>query len=536
MWRMIGVGIDIGATQTKAAAVQVFEDGSVSILEALVLPTAELNARADEIGMKLGSHRPAVLTRPSVVVAFSHAEMFMDRVKLPLAADAGDVTRDDLLAAIWDGKLPPPVPTQVKDDVWDLQVLHLFRRSTDLEQLGRKVAEGIFVRIPKGPAAAVRTAYKHLVPAGIVPAPLAALNGWLRCAPAGSSTPVLLINAGIGQFDAMLIADGELQRAFSVPVGDLTGTVARLAGLEPAQAPARIMNADVTSSEPVNAAVKEAVVKALQRLQTAFLAENSGVPRPQRILLTGGLSALRGVPRLTNATLELAAEPMPQPDRVRAAQPLPAPFPVFLGAVGAALQAAGAVPLSLRPQRHASRPAVHRVQGGLPHLHMPEIEMPHLPAPKRLAGAVVGFAGTLSGLPARMGWGWIAVGAAAALAVLPTVWWMHRLGGTKMETERDIELIAPENSELERQSRLIKTYVQLTGTGALNLLPWGEIVMELSNRMPAGTFIVRVDANAERLFLSGRVKGSAGTKVKQIVEKLKTAPVFKRQGLSPPEL
>lgn len=534
--RMIGVGIDIGATQTKGVAIQVFEDGSVSILEALMIPTAELGARADELGMKLGSHRPAVMTRPTAVVSISHPDLFMDRVKLPLAPEAGNISREDLLAGIWDEKITPPVPTQVKEDLWDLHVLRLLRRSTDLEQLGRKQAEGLFVKIPKSVGANARTAYKHLIPAGLVPTPLAVLNGWLRFAPAGKSAPVLVINAGIGQFEAMLVADGELQRAVTVQVADLAGTVARLAKIEPAQAPARIMNADVTSSEPLNAAVKDAIVKTLQRLQTALLTETSGLPRPQRVQLTGGLSQLRGVPRLANATLELAAEAMPQPERLRSVQPLPAPFPVFLGAIGAALQAAGASPLRLLPVRHAKRPAAKPVAAmHLPHLHMPEIDMPHLPAPKRMAGAAIRVAGILGHLPSRMGWSWIALGAAAALAVIPTAWWIGRLGGTKSLTEREIELLAPENMELERQARLIKQYVQLTGTGALNLLPWGEVMMEVANRMPPGTFIARLDANAERLLISGRVKGNAGTRMKQIADRLRSAPVFKQQGLSPPE-
>jgi len=111
-----------------------------------------------------------------------------------------------------------------------------------------------------------------------------------------------------------------------------------------------------------------------------------------------------------------------------------------------------------------------------------------------------------------------------------------RQGSTIRETRREIELLAPDSSELERQARLVTHYAELTQKGTLSLMPWGEIVTEIAVLMPADTYITNLNANSSRLMISGRVRGSLSAHLHNVVEQLKQSPALKRQGLIPPDL
>jgi len=551
---MIGVGIDQGQAFVKGVAVQLFEDGSLSLLSAVIVPAPDAKAKPDLIGGPLGRHRPAPFTKPPAVVATSHPDGYLDRVRLPLAPETGPMSDHDIIAWLLEGKIPPPAGTQVKEDLWDFLGLHYYRRSTDVETLGKKVAEGLFTRIPR--PVAEMTAFKSskLVDAGLEPTILSLLNVYLRLLPPAKehAGATLMLDIGSYQVQALLFGETGLVRSMSASMGDLPGLVERTARIERAQVHHRLQNTDVASSDTVSIAIKDAIVKTLQKVQSSFWPEGTTNPKPNRIVLCGGLSQCRGMSRIVNTALDVPTDMLHQPESLRLVGTLPAPYPVFAGALGAAVRAAGAAPLPLKPRKQviqalpkgwSSRLAsmahlpggVHLPPGfGLP--QMPGLALPNMPMIEevsrfvRIWDRIVAWVKSLRQLPAKLSWGWVGVGVAALIAMIPTSMLLARQGTAFASAQAEVELLEPDTSELAREAELIRQYATLTGSGALTILPLGEIVAEIGARMPAGTYLARLSASPDQLGLLGRVKGNAGLKVKQISERLAAAPALRRAG------
>lgn len=554
---MIGVGIDQGSAFVKGVALQLFEDGSLSLLSAVVAPTAEVRSKPDLIGGPLGRHRPAPFTRPPAVVATSHPDAYLDRIRLQLKPETGPMSDHDIVAWLLEGSIPAPAGAQVKEDLWDFMGLHYFRRSTDAEQYGRKFAEGLFTRIPRPVAEAAAFKYGKLADAGLEPTLLALLNAYLRTLTPGkeSQGATLLLDIGSYQIQALLLGETGLIRSMSASMGDLPGLVERTARIERAQVHHRLQNTDIASSDTVSVAIKDAITKTLSKIQSSFWPEGTTNPRPHRILLCGGLSQCRGMARIVNTALDVPADILHQPEILRLAGSLPAPYPVFVGAIGAALRAAGSAPLPLQPRKQALRPSpkgwAH--MPSMPHLpagiHIPSLpagfQMPSMPAGIPLPGMptmqdvsrfvrlwdrLVAGLRSLRALPGRMGWGWIAVGCAAVIAMVPTTALLLRQGSSLDAARSEVELLEPDTSELAREAELIRQYATLTGSGALTILPLGEVIAEVAARMPSGTYLARLSASPDQLLLIGRVRGNPTLKIKQISERLAVAPALRRAG------
>lgn len=526
---MIGVGIDLGFSSTKGIAIRVLEDGHISLLEAVLIPSAEVTTRAGELASALARHRPSRFTRPPLSLCVSHPDIFFDRVRLPLTTETGDVTEEEIRGWLAEGKILPPTATKMKEDLWDFQVLRLFRRATDLEQLGKKYAVGLFARIPRAVADSVPV-FKPLPVKGLEPSVLAALNACLQLTPPAKGQPTLFMNLGLHQVQAVLLADREVLRVAIAPLGDFTDIVEKLARLEPGKAGQRIQNADLTATDAVSVAIKDVVSKVLKKIQAMVGGEDeTSIPRPQQILLCGGLASVKGMSRFVNSTLNIQTDTLVQPERLQSTLALPAPYPIFAGAMGAALRSAGAVPLPLMPRKQLPRaaraqPAPAPVAAGQP----VAARAPTAPVPA--------WAGAFRDLPERLGWGWVAIGAVALVASLLILWYPNWPGGESGKKRRELALLTVEMDELKRQDGLIKQYVSLTGSGGLLLFPWGAVITEMASKMPRGTYLTTINANQERLLVGGRVKGSPSRQVKRIVEGLKKAPMMKRLGLTPPEL
>ena len=551
---MIGVGIDQGQAFVKGVAVQLFEDGSLSLLSAVIAPTADVKAKPDLVGGPIGRHRPAPFTKPPAVVATSHPDGYLDRVRLPLAPETGPMSDYDIIAWLLEGKIPPPAGTQVKEDLWDFLGLHYFRRSSDIETHGRKTAEGLFTRIPRPVAEAAAFKYGKLTELGLEPTILALLNVYLRLLPPGKEQggPTLLLDIGSYQIQALLFADTGLVRSMSASMGDLPGLVERSARIERAQVHHRLQNTDVASSDTVSIAIKDAIVKTLQKVQSSFWPEGTTNPRPHRVLLCGGLSQCRGMSRIVNTALDVPTDMLHQPESLRIVGNLPAPYPVFAGALGAAVRAVGSAPLPLRPRKQvlqtlpkgwssrissmAHLPHGIHLPPGFALPQMPGLALPAMAVPEEVSRFVrtwdhaLAWVKSLRQLPAKLGWGWIGVGVAAVIATIPTSILLIRQGSAFASAQAEVELLEPDTSELAREAELIRQYATLTGSGALTILPLGEVVAEIGARMPAGTYLAKLTGSPNQLVLLGRVKGNAGLKVKQISESLAAAPALRRAG------
>jgi hypothetical protein len=167
---------------------------------------------------------------------------------------------------------------------------------------------------------------------------------------------------------------------------------------------------------------------------------------------------------------------------------------------------------------------------------MSGLALPNMAIPEEVSRFVriwdhtVAWVKSLRQLPTKLGWGWIGVGLAAVIAMIPTSILLIRQGSAFASARAEVELLEPDTSELAREAELIRQYATLTGSGALTILPLGEVVAEIGARMPAGTYLARLTGSPDQLALVGRVKGNAGLKVKQISEALAAAPALRRAG------
>jgi hypothetical protein len=497
----VGVGIDLGAVLTKGVALRVFEDGTATILEAAAVPTADLKARA--IMMKaLARHRPNFIMRPVLSVCTSHPEAYLSRVQIPLPSETGETTADEIRHLVLDGSVPAPAGINIKDDLWDVRIIRMFRRAADVEQHGKKFAEAVAVRVTKAAMDARSAPAKPLHAQSYEPAMLAVVNTCARFGSVSRGANDLIVDMGLRQFSAILLADGQPLRTATISLGDLAETVEKLGRLDSGKADQKIMSADMLATDPVNSAIRDAITKAFgQVAESLGLTGDSPSHRPGRGILCGGLSPLTGMAKLASPTLGCMAEILAQPDRLRSAAALPVAFPVLAGAIGAALRSAGVAPLKLAPQKQV--------------------------APRKRKAT--------QAQPVWSGWKWIAVGAVALASIVPTAVLVRDESRALSSSRREMALLEPDSYELARQAKKIKEYASLTGTGALSLMPWGTVIMEMANRLPSGVSLSSVSANRDRLLVGGRVDGSLGTMMKKINDRLRQAPVMKQYGLTPPE-
>jgi len=498
---MTGVGIDLGAVLTKGVALRMSEDGTATILEALAVPTADIKART-RMAKALAGHRPNFIMRPIMSVCTSHPEAYLSRVQIPLPSDTREITADEIRDMVLDGSVSTPAGINMKDDLWDVRIVRMFRRTADVEQYGKKFAEAVAVRVTK-PAIDARTApVRPLSASSYEPTMLAVVNACACFGTASRGANDLIVDMGLRQFSAILLADGQPLRTATASLGDLVETVEKLGHLEAGKAEQKIMGADMVGTDQVNSAIRDAITKALGQIAESLgIAGDNPAIRPGRGILCGGLSPLNGMVKLASPTLGCMAEIFAQPDRLRSAADLPVSFPLLAGAIGAALRSAGAAPLKLAPRRQV--------------------------APKRQKAARTG--------PVWSGWKWVAVGAVALLSLGPTAFLLRYQSRDLSSARREMALLEPDSFELARQARKIREYASLTGTGALSLMPWGIVIMEMANRMPPGVSISSVSANRDRLMVGGRVDGNLGVMMRKINEKLRQAPVMKQYGLTPPE-
>jgi hypothetical protein len=497
----VGVGIDLGAVLTKGVALKLLEDGTVAILEAYAVPTADLKSRA-VMTEALAKHRPNILISPALSISTSHPEAFLGRSQVPLPADTGEITASEVRRLVMDGSIPAPSGINIKEDLWDVRIIKLYRRTADVEQYGKKFADAAVVRVTK-PAVEARSApVKPLTVSSFEPVLLAVLNACARCAAPSRGGTDLIVDMGLRQFGAVLVAEGEPLRTATASLGDLAETVERLARLEPGKAEQAIMKADMVATDPVNSAIRDAITKAFAQIAESLgiAGENPSI-RPSRGILCGGLAPLGGMAKLASPALGCMTEVLSQPDRIRTTAALPVPFPLLAGAFGAALRSAGAASSKLAPMKQA--------------------------APKKRKAA--------RAEPAWTGWKWVAAGALALAALVPTGMVLKSQSQALSAARRDWLLLEPDSSELGRQARMIRRYASLTGSGALSLMPWGEVIMEMANRMPAGVYVTTISANRDRLLVGGRVEGILSVQMKKISERMRQAPVMKRHGLAPPE-
>jgi len=320
---------------------------------------------------------------------------------------------------------------------------------------------------------------------------------------------------------------------------DLVALVADRAGLLPDQAIQRLRNADFTATDSVNGAIRDTIGRTLSSLKQAL--EGPSLPKPARALICGGMSTLRGSVRLAHTSLDIPSELLSMPDTLRTQISFQTPFSVFPPAIGAALRAAGAASVSLLPKKSTAKAAAaaHSATikeaaseaGGDESAGTSWTDMA-----RGAVAALTDSARTILELPARLGRTWLVLGLVSAIALLPTMWlWMHQ-GSNISSTRREIEMLAPDSSELERQAKLVTSYAEITRKGTLALIPWGEVVSEIAVLMPPDTYITSLSANSSRLMIIGRVRGSMSARLQSVVEQFKQSPALKRQGIIPPDL
>lgn len=581
---MIGVGIDLGSAFVKGVAVQLFEDGSVTLLAAVTISAADLRTRPDLLAAPLARHRPTPFSRAVAVRGLSHPDAVVDRVRLPLPDETGPVSYAELLLQILQGKLPAPAGAAVLEDTWDFLPLEYRRRAADLQTLGKKHADLLVARLPAASVTAAPFRWKPLHDGGIVPAGLALLDEHLRFHPTGRTAPTLVLDLGASSATALLIGETGLLRGASAPLPDLIGSVERLAQLTAGQGHERLVHTDLASSDPASQAVRDLITRAAQRIKGAIWGQEVASPlRPGRVLLTGGLATVRGAARTVSTALDVPTDVLGHPDVLRLAAPLPDPYPRYAAAVGCALRAAGAASVPVHPRRQQlvavkGRPGFHWPAipaislpslPDLPGLHLPGVSlpsMPHLPNLPQLAQlhrlaqaahlpnfsqiqqinlqTAVSFgertwsrlksaARWVYGAPERWGWGWVAVGALAILCMPPTAWWLTQRGNVLAEAREEYEDIRPDAEELARQAGVIRDYAALTGSGAIVILPVGEVVQDIAIRSPAGTYLARISADRNELVLLGRATGESGKVMDRLREKLKGSAALRRAGYVP---
>lgn len=524
---MIGIGIDLGASTTKGVAVKLLESGNVSLLEAVVVPSTELRARAGELGSALARHRMSAFgRRPPLSLCVSHPECFFDRVRVPLPADTGPVSEEDMQEWMAAGRIAPPGGTKPQDDLWDFRLLRVFRRAADVEALGKKYADGMFVRVPRAVVDSGIPSFKPLTPDGLEPAIIAALNAFLRFYSTGKEPPMLLMTMGANQLQAVHLGSGEVVRVISAPVDSIANAVAKVAKIEPENTGTPIRNSDLSSSDPISDAIKAIVTRALGHIQNALDAEEAAsLPQPERVTLCGGLATMRGMPDLVSSALGIHAAVIGQPDRIQTVAIPPAPFPVFLGAIGAALRAAGAAPLPLMSRKRQPAPPKPA--------EAPAVSVPMSPAAAAIARSRKARA---AGPIERLGWRWVAAGLAALVAIVPAGCAITKQSRALNEIRREIALVTPATQELARQDRLVNEYLALTGSGGMSLLPWGTLIVEMAGHVPTGAYLTDLSANRDRLLIQGRMEGRTDIRMKQLLARLRRSPTLKRHGLNPPAL
>jgi len=536
-----GAGIDVGASLVKGAVVQVQEDGSCSLLEALAIPVNASAEQGTEMGAALLKHKPGPFGTLHAALCLSLPEAAFDRVRIQLAVDQPDISDSVIRNWIIEGKVPPPGGTDIKNDLWDFEISRLWRRPTDVERFGMKCAEGLFARVPAGASGTAYPDLKGLTPSTVEPASLALFNYVLQFAPQIRGADVMVLDIGHSRVEALLIADTELVRVLRVPLDDLVALVADRARLLADQAVQRLRNTDLMATDAVNGAVRDAVSRTLQQIKLALADQK---PKPHRALICGGLSSLRGAVRLAHSSLDIPAEMLAIPETLRSQASFATPFAAFPCAIGAALRAAGAAPVTLLPRKPvfkqvaAARPAARSEAGGTAAEggEAGAAGLSFLEMAKGAATALLEAGHSLLKLPARLGRTWLMIGFTCALALLPTGWLYLHQGAAIHRAERDIEILAPDASELERQAQLVYRYTEFTQKGTLALIPWGEVISEIAVLMPTDTYLTGLNANGGRLMLTGRVRGNLSLRLKRIVEQLKQSPALKRQGLIPPDL
>ena len=526
---MISIGIDIGSAQAKGIAIRVMDDGSISILGGAIMPAGELKARTDEFAGAFNKFRPTPFTRLPAATCLSHHDVRLERVRVPLAAEDGDIREETLKIRLLDGKIPAPGGAKVAEDLWDLQALRFFRRASDVEAYGGKYAEALFALVPKVVGEWGSIPWKTFAPAGVVPSSLGFLNTILRFTNIQKEVPTLALEVGLHHVMGILIYDGEPLKIAQAPIENLVQHVGTMLKLDPQRAEQRIQGADIALTDNSSTAIRETITKALTQIKEAMIEEGAENPlKPQRLILCGGLAPMKSLARHAGTVLDIQTPELLGSDRVRLAVTLPAPFQAFAAALGCAVMAAGIAPLRLFPRKQEKAAIVAAASGAKPVVTRPG-------GPTFIERAYEAGMRVWN-LPSKLGWWWVVVGAAAALALIPTARRLYTQAAQIDNTRRETEILAPDSAELERQARLINRYNNLTGTGPLALTPWGEIIVELANRMPADSYASRMNVSRGRLLIQGRVKGNSGTMVRQIIEKLKSAPVLRRNGLTPPAL
>jgi len=535
----VGIGIDAGASFIKGAVIQIQEDGNWSLLEALAMPASEFAEKGGDFTSTLSKHRSSTFSGNRPTLCLSHPEAGFNRIRVPIQADFPDISDAFIKAWILEGKIPPPEGINPRTDLWDFELLHLYRRNADIERFGMKCADGVFAKVSAAAAAQATQDLKGINAEHMEPTSLALLNYAHSFIPSLHGHTVLVVDIGHSKIEGILVHDTELLKVARIPLTDLVALVADRAGIPVDQAPQRLRNGDLSATDSVNGAIRDMVGRALTSLKQAL--EGPAMPVPTRTLLCGGMSTLRGAVRLAHSSLESPCELLAMPETIKTQVSFQTPFSVFPAAIGAALRAAGAAPVSLLPQKTTAK-AVAAAQGTVQKESAIEagVEGPSSTSWKEMArGAAAALSDSsraLLELPARLGRTWQILGLVSAIALLPTLWlWMHQ-GSNISSIRREIEMLAPDSLELERQAKLVTSYAELTRKGTLDLVPWGEVVSEIAVLMPVDTYITSLNANSSRLMIIGRVRGSTSARLLSVIEQFKQSPALKRQGIIPPDL
>jgi len=535
----VGVGIDAGTSFIKGAAIQLQEDGSWSLLEAIAIPTSEFAAKGGEFTLALSKHRSSAFSSNRPALCMSSAESGFDRVRVQVHADSPDISDSVIRGWILEGKIPPPGEITPKTDLWDFELLHLYRRNTDIERFGMKCADGMFAKVSAAAASQVSADLKGVNPESMEPSSLALLNYSLSFIPQMHGHTLMVADIGHSRIEGLLIHDTELVKVFRIPLDDLIALVADRASIPPDQAIQRLRNADLTATDSINGAIRDTVGRALASLKQAL--EAPALPKPARFLICGGLSTLRGAVRLAHSSLDAPCDLLSMPETIRTQISFQSPFSLFPSAIGAALRAAGATSISLLPKKPTAKAAAAALSASMKEASTETGgDQPAVASWMEMArgalAALTDAGRTGLELPARLGRTWLVLGLVSVIALLPTLWlWMHQ-GSNISSTRREIEMLAPDSSELERQAKLVTHYAELTRKGTLALIPWGEVVSEIAVLMPGDTYITSLNANSSRLMIIGRVRGSMSARLQNVVEQFKLSPALKRQGIIPPDL
>ena len=535
----IGVGIDIGASFIKGVAIQLQEDGSWSLLEALALPISEFAEKGGEFTSSLSKHRSSAFSSNRPALCLSSAETGFDRVRVQVHADSPDISDSVIRSWILEEKISAPGETNPKTDLWDFQLLHLYRRNTDIDRFGMKCADGMFAKVSASSVERIAQGFKGINPESLEPSSLALLNYALSFVSQMNGHTIMVVDIGHSRIEGLLIHDTELIKVFHIPMDDLIALVADQSNQSPDQSIQRLRNADFTATDSVNGAIRDTVGRALSALKQGL--DGPAIPKPSRVLICGGMATLRGTVRLAHSSLDAPCELLSIPETIRSQIAFQTPFSVFPSAIGAALRAAGGASVSLLPKKASAKAAAAAHSAALKEAATesggePSVATTWMDMARGAAAALTDSLRTVLELPARLGQTWLVLGLVSAIALLPTLWlWMHQ-GSNISSTRREIEMLAPDSSELERQAKLVNNFAEITRKGTLALVPWGEVVSEIAVLMPPDTYITSLNANTSRLMIVGRVRGSMSARLQSVVDQFKQSPALKRQGIIPPDL